>query len=365
MKRKIVLLMALCVLLLTGAARAQGVTVDRDCLFITALYDENGKFLDCDLTNVASGNAIPDAAQFANAPAGAYPKTFTLNAGTLAPYAPETEQNGDVYAILYDDGTMVFQYGNMPDSSRGTVKNTYAVDMEGYGWEQYRPTTPWYNECQSIKRVDFADKIRPVSTMYWFFNHKNLTEVSGIGNLNTSDVTNMGWMFYGCSELTSLDVSDFHTSNVTNMSWMFSNCSNLTDLDVSSWDTSNVTNMSQMFRLCTNLKKLDVSGFHTSNITNMRSMFAGCFGLTELDLSNFDTSNVTDMCFMFEGCRSLTTIHVSERFTVNQIEFSSQMFSTCPALVGGAGTVYDENHTDAEYARIDAPGTPGYFTLKK
>ena len=35
--------------------------------------------------------------------------------------------------------------------------------------------------------------------------------------LNTSEVTNMGWMFGICTKLTSLDVSNFNTSNVTTM----------------------------------------------------------------------------------------------------------------------------------------------------
>lgn len=40
------------------------------------------------------------------------------------------------------------------------------------------------------------------------------------------------------------------------------------------------------------------------------------------------------------------------------------MFNNCTNLVGGNGTKYDDNHTDAEYARFDAPGAPGYFTAK-
>ena len=40
------------------------------------------------------------------------------------------------------------------------------------------------------------------------------------------------------------------------------------------------------------------------------------------------------------------------------------MFRDCSALVGGNGTKYDESHTDKEYARIDTPSTPGYFTYK-
>ena len=37
----------------------------------------------------------------------------------------------------------------------------------------------------------------------------------------------------------------------------------------------------------------------------------------------------------------------------------------CTRLVGGKGTAYDSNHTDAEYARIDGGlDNPGYFTAK-
>ena len=40
------------------------------------------------------------------------------------------------------------------------------------------------------------------------------------------------------------------------------------------------------------------------------------------------------------------------------------MFRNCEKLKGGAGTVYNENHTDANYARIDGGKTsPGYFTV--
>ena len=38
------------------------------------------------------------------------------------------------------------------------------------------------------------------------------------------------------------------------------------------------------------------------------------------------------------------------------------MFSLCNSLVGGNGTLFDGDHVDKEYARIDKEGTPGYFT---
>ena len=65
---------------------------------------------------------------------------------------------------------------------------------------------------------------------------------------DTSLVTNMGYMFYGDSSLTSLDVSYFNTSNgIDGLYGMFGNCSSLTTLNLSSFNTSNVTNMTSMF----------------------------------------------------------------------------------------------------------------------
>ena len=92
----------------------------------------------------------------------------------------------------------------------------------------------------------------------------------------------------------------------TNTSYMFYDCSNLTTLDLSNFDTSNVTSMSHMFKYCWSLTTLDLSSFDTSNATDMNNMFADCRSLTNLDLSKFNTSNVTDMDNMFQYCSNLT-----------------------------------------------------------
>ena len=51
-------------------------------------------------------------------------------------------------------------------------------------------------------------------------------------------ITNMSYMFSGCSSLQSLpDISKWDTKNVTDMSCMFYNCSSLQSLpDISKWD---------------------------------------------------------------------------------------------------------------------------------
>ena len=72
----------------------------------------------------------------------------------------------------------------------------------------------------------------------------------------------------------ALDIHKFDTSNVTDMSYMFYGC-RVNELDLSSFNTENVTDMSYMFNECS-VKKLDLSSFNVSNVTDMNYMFQGC-----------------------------------------------------------------------------------------
>ena len=245
---------------------------------------------------------------------------------TQSTYYAHYSQNA--YAILYESGELVFQRGSTPDASKGTVVGTYT------GFETKKYTTsdrmPWYANRTSIKAVSFKDVIKPVSTMNWFYECKNLTDVD-FTNLDTSAVTNMNRMFYKCSALTSLDLSSFNTSVVTDMSSMFNSCSSLTSLDLSSFNTSVVTDMNYMFNSCSSLTSLDLSSFNTSVVTNMESMFSSCSSLTSLDLSSFNTSAVTDMRWMFNRCSSLTSLDLSP-FNTSAVTGMYSMFSYCSSL---------------------------------
>ena len=142
------------------------------------------------------------------------------------------------------------------------------------------------------------------------------------------------------------------------MGYMFCGCSSLTSLDVFKFDTRNVTGMSFIFNECENLTSLDVSNFDTKNVTNMFCMFQGCINLTSLDVSNFDTQNVTDMRYMFAACRTLATIYASDKFVTTACSEDGEMFSDCKKLVGAVP--YDPNWIGKEMANY----TTGYFTYK-
>ena len=164
-----------------------------------------------------------------------------------------------------------------------------------------------------------------------FENWSNVTEIKGLNNVDTTDITDMFKMFYNCTSLKSLELSNFDTSNVTNMQYMFSNCNSLTSLDLSNFNTSNVTDMMSMFDNCTSLKSLDLSSFDTSNTTDMAWMFYSCFALEAINLSNFNTSNVTSMAYMFNSCHSLAELDLSN-FDTSNVDNMREMFYYCQSL---------------------------------
>ena len=218
-----------------------------------------------------------------------------------------------------------------------TFKKTTTAPDNSTSWDVSNTgnSTPgWSSERGNITQVvfdpSFADA-RPKSCYNWFSYFRNLTTILGIENLNTSEVTDMGAMFSGCSSLTSLDVSHFNTSQVKYMYGMFIGCSNLTSLDLSTFNTSKVTDMNNMFNGCSSLTSLDLSYFRTYVCGSMRSMFEGCSSLTSLDLSSFNTSQVKKMYHMFSDCSSLASLDLSN-FNTSQVEYMDYMFEGCSSL---------------------------------
>ena len=298
--------------------------------------------------------------------------------------------------------TGYFTYGRgyaMFDDATGTLTFSYkGFKPEGaYELNEGGNTPEWISKNSYVKKVVFDASFanaRPASCYKWFCGCVNLAQIEGIEYLNTEEVTNMAWMFKGCSNLKSLDVSKFNTAQVTDMSYMFTHCWGLVSLDVSRLNTENVTNMENMFLYCSNSKltSLDVSNFNTEKVTNMSCMFRGNSNLTSLDLSNFNTQDVKDMSYMlmdcrgltslnlsgfntpnvenmsgmFNGCYDLTTIYVSDKFVTTKVSDGTDMFYGCTSLKG-AIKYEDSSYGYPEYSKGNNDHTyanykTGYFT---
>ena len=116
-------------------------------------------------------------------------------------------------------------------------------------------------------------------------------------------------MLYGCRKLTSIDTTGWDTSNITNMSYMFNGCKSLTNLDASKWNTGKVTDMSYMFWHCNALTTLDISKWDTSNVNDMSYMFEYCRALTTIK-GIIDMKSCTSYSGMFSGCTKLTGVKI-------------------------------------------------------
>ena len=251
-------------------------------------------------------------------------------------------QNSAVAQVAYavgseDKTTLTFYYDNDSESRAGKV----------YAFPQGKYDKPNWNSNFTTVVFDNSFKdARPTSCYYWFGEFKNLTRIEGLENLNTSEVTDMGYMFYYCTELTEIDLSGFNTEKVTDMGEMFMGCHNLTNLEL--------------------------SGFNTENVTSLYGMFWECYKIKTLDLSSFNTLKINSTNYMFSRCSNLRTIFVDqEKWVLHNVEAlvsgydPEGMFRGCFNLFGEKGMGYDNEKTTAKFAHIDnGPSNPGYFTAK-
>ena len=281
--------------------------------------------------------------------------------------------------VKYADGTLTF-YNSPKETLR---ENEYELNK---GME----SPAWLANKDVITKVVFDPTFanaRPTTCKDWFKGCMKLTNIEGIKYLNTSQVTDMQFMFYTCLRLQtpdfsgfdtqkvtnmynmfnscysfeSLDISNFNTSEVTNMSYMFSNCDALTSLDLSHFNTAKVFDMSSMFNHCSELLSVNLSGFDTRKVRYTEDMFNFCSSLKTLDLSSFDTREKVGylkMRGMFSDCRSLTTIFVSDKFVIGADDKGDAMFYRCNKLKGANAFNDDKPQSGIVFANYKT----GYFT---
>ena len=189
------------------------------------------------------------------------------------------------------------------------------------------------------------------------FRYKGV-KPAGAYDLNVES-TNLGWEAQkGNIKKVVFDAS-FANARPTSCCRWFADCFYLTEIEgIENLNTQNVTDMSDMFTCCYALTSLDVSNFNTQNVEDMTDMFLGCEGLSLLDLSNFNTANVMGMSSMFSGCSTLQTIFASDKFVTDKVSGGDDMFISCENLKGFIDYISNRDKTDKTYANY----TTGYFT---
>ena len=296
------------------------------------------------------------------------------------------------------------------DGIPGNSINIFSLAKDGHDLF----AEPLFSDKNQIKEVDFTGPLNFRGTMQsMFYDLSSLTKITGLENLNTSNVISMNGMFASCSRLSSIEgINKLDASKVTDMSYMFENCGSLTSLDLSGLniglninkngnkddpitmkemfrgcsklkslilpdkiDTSQFTDMTGMFYGCSNLDsvsypssnnsadpenpKVDLTKFNTNSLQYMDHMFSKCYSITDLDLSSFDTKNVTLMDDAFSECSSLTSLNIAN-FNMARVEHYVSLSNLLNKLPNLNKLVLGKNckfTSEDKTAGLDTPGT--------
>ena len=186
--------------------------------------------------------------------------------------------------------------------------------------------------------------------------------VSGGGTATTTDVTNADGtitrtisytsnptrLYFGNQSTEStalLEVYEYpYTSSMTNFGYLFDGCTNLTYINEKSFEgVSGITNLNYCFRNCSSLISLNLINWNLSSATSRSSIFYGCSSLTTLNLSGLNMGTRTIASAVFTNCTSLQTVIMKNCTTTNMnkiIQYiPARSSSAYGALIHDAGVV--------------------------
>jgi len=106
-------------------------------------------------------------------------------------------------AVIHEDAELVYDISSLQDKS-------IMAYMINNGDDTY---TTYINSDGKITANRYSSNL--------FYKFIKLTTIAGLENLDTSQVTSMSWMFYGCSGLTTLDFRNADFTSVTEYDDMF------------------------------------------------------------------------------------------------------------------------------------------------
>ncbi len=288
-----------------------------------------------------------------------------------------TSKGTDMSFMFYDTKNLETINLNSFDTSNTTsMQNMFSysglkeINLNNFDTPSVKNMSSMFLEMKNLNSLDVSsfDTSKVTFMANTFRGLSNLTYLNLGDNFDTSNVVSMPCMFYGLEKITELNLGNrFDTSKVVEMNQMFYGTSSIDFLNLGDkFDTSSVTDMKGMFMRYGGKKINFGSKFNVNSATNIRRMFYDAQNLEELDLSFIGANNFEEITGMFYNAKNLKTIYVSDKIDFSNTALNSDVFKGCKSIIGGAGTTYDSNHVDAEYARIDDPenGKPGYFTLK-
>ena len=207
------------------------------------------------------------------------------------------------------------------------TSNTRLLEVVQFGTVAWESMQEMFLKCEKMTfaaGIDTPDLTKVTDMRFMFRGCSTFNQP--LEKWDVSKVTDMRGMFYGCSAFNQ-PLEKWDVSKVTDMEEMFYGCSTFNQ-PLEKWDVSKVTDMEEMFYGCSAfnqpLEKWDVS-----KVTRMRGMFEGCSAFNQ-PLEKWEVSKVTNMIEMFADCRTFN--QPLEKWNVSQVTDMRDMFTGCSAF---------------------------------
>ena len=274
------------------------------------------------ITSINNGNSI-------FLPAAGYHYDSSLyNAGSYGLYRSSNNNglNDDIGNVLFFNSDEISIYYFVTSALGTSVRPVRTIEKQVYTeFVEETGTLTYYYDSQMASRTGITELYDPVGNpdaVRFTGYYKKVTKAVIDPSMKDAPLTSMYSMFFG---------------GINNETFAFQ----------ALWKMTEIKGMENL---------------NTADVTSMDYMFEACNALQTVDVNSFDISKVTQMDFMFGDCYELTTIYCSKDWSITSAS-SDNMFGACRKLVGGNGTAFDSNVTNATYARPDGgTASPGYFT---
>lgn len=250
----------------------------------------------------------------------------TVESTTNGSTAPATSQAATRASLVRADPTITASGTlTIPGGSAWTIDSTGVLTIHAGNVANITAaaTDSWYNQRGTITKVVIDGPIVAGSDFSSVFSQrgtysKKISSIEGLDLIDTSQATNMSYLFTNTKITDYTGVAGWKTGNVTDMTSLFSS-SLVTDtakLPVENWDVSKVVNFDNLFNGL-GITTLDLSkwqvGRNIASGTNVSlgGMFLNCVNLRSLNVSGWDTSTATQIANLFSGDSQLKTLDIS------------------------------------------------------
>ena len=173
------------------------------------------------------------------------------------------EQNALLDKVTYSSPNVIsFKWYKDYDGQTVTLNfNNQRKSISSYECHDNNDSTVTYNNIYT--NMGYSEEINTYESL--FANMSEVREVISVPS-NTSNVSNMSYMFRSCYEVTYISLRNLNVTSLRDTSYMFAYCNNLATLDLSGWHMDNPSDSMQvdsyysMFSDCHSLRKVLMYG---------------------------------------------------------------------------------------------------------